>query len=102
MKTKDLYKLEDLVTTILQENIETRKDDFLLIAEVYRTIDPTIISKSFAYVMLHHKDYRLPYFESIRRTRQKIQAKRPELKDIITAEARFEEQNEYERYAIGG
>ena len=52
--------------------------------------------------MLHHKDYRLPYFESIRRTRQKIQAKRPELKDITTAIARFEEQNEYERYAIGG
>lgn len=54
---------------------------------------------TFANVMFNAKNRKLN-FESIRRCRQRIQAKRPELKDTKTADARYEEQNEYERYAL--
>lgn len=41
-------------------------------------------------------------FESIRRCRQKVQEKHPNLKDSKTAEARFKEQSEYQRFARNG
>jgi hypothetical protein len=99
MKTKDLYKLEDIIKDILEKDYMARSDDAYLIFRVVQVTHPHMAGTTFAEVMLNAKRNKLN-FESIRRCRQKIQAKYPELKDKYTAEVRENEQDEYERYAL--
>lgn len=99
MKTKDLYKLEDIIKDILEKDYMARSDDAYLIFRVVQVTHPQMAGTTFAEVMLNAKKNKLN-FESIRRCRQKIQAKYPELKDKHTAEVRENEQDEYERYAL--
>lgn len=99
MKTKDLYKLEDIIKEILEKDYRARKDDAYLIFLVIQRTHPYMAGTTFANVMFNAKSNKIN-FESIRRCRQKVQAKHPELKDEKTANARYEEQSEYERYAV--
>lgn len=102
-KMKKLYKVEDMVREILEVSEECREDDFLLIKEVYRKIDPNIVEMSFYDVMENHKSLRLPYFETIRRTRQKLQADNEDLRPSQEVQdARLNETAEYINYAIDG
>lgn len=101
MKTKDLIRLEDRVKEILEKDELARKDDCYLFLKVLEITHPNEVGKTFRDVLLNAKKNKIN-FESIRRCRQKVQEKHPELKDNKTAEARFEEQNEYQRFAIGG
>ena len=68
-----LYKVEDIVYQVLKEVPEARKDDFVLVAEVYNKINPEIKYLKFSEVMLAHKELGLPYFESISRARRRLQ-----------------------------
>lgn len=68
--------IRDMVKTILTDEPKTRDDDFLLIAEVYRKYYD-ISSMDFLSVLDNHKELGLPSFESIRRSRQWLQAKFP-------------------------
>ena len=100
---KRLYKVEEIVKGILEEDEETRGDDFLLINEVYKKINPEVEDMSFAEVMTKHKSLRLPYFETVRRTRQKLQADNEELRPPQEVQdARLNETTEYIEYAIDG
>lgn len=81
-KMKTLKTIEKRVTEILTEYPEARNDDmrlYLLVSQscIYETHG--IGTVTFEDVMSNYKGYGIPCFESIRRTRQKIQAKRPEL-----------------------
>ena len=49
--------------------------------------------------MQHHADFGLPPFESVRRCRQKVQAKHPELVDPSTAKHRHRLIDEYKEVA---
>ena len=69
-----LYKVEDIVYQVLKEVPEARKDDFVLVAEVYNRIQPLIFNVPFNQVMLAHKELGLPYFESISRARRRLQS----------------------------
>ncbi len=94
-------KVEPKVKEILETIPETRADDFLLIYEVYRLILPDIDNYSFSEVMLHHRELGLPYFETIRRSRPKLQNKYPELRPSIDVQiAREELEEEYRDYAL--
>lgn len=96
-----LYKVESIVKEVLQEYEETRSDDFELITYVYDKINPNIKYYKFNEVMLGHKELNIPYFETIRRTRQKLQAKYEELrpsKDIQIA--RINKESDYINYAL--
>lgn len=96
-----LYKIEDLVREVLEESEPAREDDFILVANVYYKIDPEIIHIPFGKVMLGHKDLGLLYFESIRRTRQKLQAQFDNLKPRKEVQdARLNETTKYMDYAI--
>lgn len=96
-----LYKIEDLVKEILEESEPAREDDFILVANVYYKIAPEIINIPFGKVMLGHKALGLPYFESIRRTRQKLQAENENLKPRKEVQdARLNETSKYINYAI--
>lgn len=79
---KMLKTVERRVTEILREHPDARNDDmklYLLVSEscIYETHG--IGTVTFADVMINYKAFGIPCFESIRRTRQKIQAKCPEL-----------------------
>lgn len=74
------YTIEKVVLEILKANEEARNDDmklYLLVCEAvnpYPTCDRDIGSFSFSSVMNHYRELRLPHFESVRRSRAKIQA----------------------------
>lgn len=98
-----LYKIEDVVKKVLTEIPETRDDDFKLIAEVYFKMNFNIMNTSFALMMLGHKEFGLPPFESITRARRKLQATYEELKaSEEVQDARLNETSEYINYAIDG
>ena len=94
-------KVEPLVKEVLEEIPETRADDFLLVLEVYRRLEPEVTDLNFEEVMRNHHAYRLPYFESIRRSRPKLQNKYPNLlPPQEVQEARMEEEAEFRAYAL--
>lgn len=94
-----LYKVEDIVYQVLKEVPEARKDDFVLVVEVYNKIQPLLYGVSFEKVMLNHKELGLPYFESISRARRRLQNIFEELRPSKEVqEARDEEQLVYREY----
>lgn len=101
MKTIDLMKLSDRVKEILEKDELARQDDCYLILKVIEKTHPDEVGKTFADVMFNAKKNKIN-FESIRRCRQKVQEKYPYLKTPKVENARFEEQSEYQRFAING
>jgi hypothetical protein len=94
-------KVEPVVKKVLTEKPYTREDDFMLVYEVYNEFLPNLSSMSFEDVMKNHKGYGLPYFESIRRTRPKLQNKFPELlPSEETQIGRKLEEADYKSYAL--
>lgn len=101
MKTKELRKIADIVKDILEQDELARTDDCYLMLKVLEITHPNEIGKTFSAVMLNAKRNKIN-FESIRRCRQKVQEKYPELKDIDIAEKRAEEIGEYRQFALEG
>lgn len=94
-------KVEPIVKKILEEKPYTREDDFVLVYEVFKEFVPNLDDLSFQDVMINHKEYGLPYFESVRRTRPKLQNKYPELlPPQQVQEARKLEETDYRNYAL--
>ncbi len=94
-------KVEPIVKKVLTEKPNTRDDDFLLLYEVYKEFLPNIDNMNFKDVMLNHKDYKLPYFESVRRTRPKLQNQFPELlSSKQVQQGRKELEEDYKEYAM--
>lgn len=94
-------KVEPIVKKVLIEKPYTRDDDFLLIYEVYKEYLPNLDNMNFKDIMLNHKYYNLPYFESVRRTRPKLQNKFPELLSSTNVqEGRNNLEYDYKLYAI--
>ncbi|MCQ2087670.1 MAG: hypothetical protein MJZ37_06350 [Bacilli bacterium] len=97
---KNLKSVEAMVKKALEEYPEARSDDFILIARVYEQINPMFMFDNFSYIMTNHKDLHLPCFESIRRTRQKLQSKYEELRPSKEAqEFRTAAEEAYIEYA---
>lgn len=93
-------KLSDLIKGLLTLNPQLRDNDDMLIAEVYRVYG--VATESFADVMASRKRRKLPGFESIRRTRQKLQEQEPALRaSKETQKARKSEEVKYYDYAKG-
>lgn len=94
---KRLKKLEPQIKEILIEKPATRKDDFLLVNEVYRNYIPLAMPVGEA--LKNHKRYNLPTFASIIRVRRMIQSQDPSLCDATTKAARSEAEADYKDYA---
>ena len=94
-------KVEPIVLKVLTEKPYTREDDFKLVYEVFKEFLPNIDALNFRDVMVNHRDYGLPYFESVRRTRPKLQNKYPELRPSKEdQDARRQEEEDYREYAL--
>lgn len=106
MKTNDLYTLEKEVEEILEELEYTRKDDMRLYYEYCcRKLEQEGHCNSFDFAHLfwnkwYRQEKKIKPYKSVERTRRKVQARRPELLDTPTADARMEESMAYEKYAL--
>lgn len=85
-KSKELKRTTELVKEILESYPLARNSDDYLYVMVCRLINENGIHMSFKEVMLNRSKLNYPAFESVRRTRQKIQADHPELCGTSTVE----------------
>lgn len=92
-----IKNVQPLVLKALAEKPETRKDDFLLVLEVFKNFIKG--DMRLETVLLNHKDLGVPSFASILRIRRKLQRKHPELADPNTVEMRESAEREYKAYA---
>ena len=76
----ELKTVKKMVEKLLKENLILRGDDDLLFCEICRQIKPETQSMSVCEFFLMRKKMGLPSFESVRRSRQKVQEEHPELK----------------------
>ena len=86
--------LNDLVKKILTDHPEARDDDYKVIGYVVKAINPKAMKLGFGQVLWNHAALDLPSFETIRRTRQKIQHDIPALRGELYLK-RMEKQAEY-------
>lgn len=93
--------LSSIVEKVLKEHEDARDSDFRTIGWVIKLIKPEVMSMTFSQVLWNHKELGLPSFETIRRTRQKLQHDKPWLRGK-NYEKRMEKQSEYiEKFARG-
>ena len=86
--------LNNLVKKILTEHSAARDDDFKVIGYVVQAICPYAMQMTFTKVLWNHAALGIPSFETVRRTRQKIQHDYPELRGQLYKK-RMEKQDEY-------
>ena len=97
-----LQQTSKLVKQILIEDVKARNSDSHLYLRVCETLNPSVLIKPFVSVLVGLKYYNLPPFETVRRARQKIQEKCPELSAVDEVEnARAELETEYREFARG-
>ena len=101
----NLKNVTSLVKSILENDSQARNSDsflYLRVLEHYGNRNGICIhDMSVIRFMLSMKEYGFPPFESVRRARQKVQAKYPELaacRDVV--EERRESEREYRKYAV--
>jgi hypothetical protein len=73
----NLNTTKALVKSILESNKETRNSDMVLYLEVVKAKNPNALNHTFGSVILWLDKYGIPPFESVRRSRQKVQAECP-------------------------
>ena len=70
---KGYKKIRNLVFDILEQDPNARNSDMYLYLRVCETLNASAIDKPFGEVLANLQDLGLPCFETIRRTRQKLQ-----------------------------
>lgn len=95
----ELKRTSQIVLKLLKEDVLTRKDDNYLIKRVNETIIPGSSEMTLNQVLGLITQKQLPCFESIRRSRQKMQEKYSELNDIDTVIYRIDKEEEYREFA---
>lgn len=74
--------IDGRVIFILKTNVDARSDDmmlYLLVCNSFYSDENSVGKMPFEVVMKNYKELELPHFESVRRTRAKIQSEHPEL-----------------------
>ena len=94
---KQIRQVTGIVWGILEKHPDTRNSDNLLFIKVVESIDSDLLYKPMMDVLVHAKEYGIPPFESVRRSRQKLQEKFPELRGSKEVEAGREENRQIVR-----
>lgn len=101
-KSKELQTTQDIVKEILETNELARNSDMALYVKVCEKVNPAVLSKPFWVVLVSLKEYNLPNIETVRRTRQKLQAAYPELSGNANVEGqRTLNEEAFRNYARG-
>ena len=77
---KEFKQTRRIVKNILTDYPQTRNSDNALYIKVVAAINPQANGRPFANVLSSLEELGLPCFETVRRTRQKLQAEFPELR----------------------
>ena len=106
MTMNDLKNTTALVKAILEQDKQCRNSDSFLYLKVLSVIGKRkgidIDSMSVPYFLLNLQGTAFPGFETVRRTRQKIQAAYPELAACEAVEGfRMDNEKEFRAYAVG-
>ena len=94
-----LQTMENIVLQVLENSPLARQDDYVLMWLVTNIFNPDLQNQRFGDVLYHHKENKLPNWETVTRCRRKLQEKFPYLKDGKTAAIREQEQEKYIEYA---
>lgn len=86
--------LTEIITSVLKQYPDARDDDFKVIGYVVKALNPEAMKLTFGQVLWNHNKLDLPSFETVRRTRQKIQHDCPELRGELYLK-RMEKQTEF-------
>lgn len=86
--------LNEIVKKVLTTSKEARDDDFKVIGYVIKELNPKAMKLTLGQALWNHTELDLPSFETIRRTRQKIQHDHPELRGDLYLK-RMEKQAEW-------
>ena len=95
-----LKKLEPIVKKILENEEESRKDDFILYGLVLLNMGYDMNIK-LGHFLLDAKENKVPSFAGVARCRRKLFELYPELKDAKTTEIRKQQELECINYARG-
>lgn len=95
MKIEQLNDIENVVKKILEQDVESRKDDFILYLNVCKELNVNV-NESFEKVLTR---YPLPPFESVSRSRRKLFNKYPELSIPRVQRNRRKQEDIYIEYA---
>lgn len=97
---KRLKTTQDKVRAILEKDEEARNDDMLLYLKVCNFCLKDAGAMPFAEVMAEYRFFGLPSFESVGRTRRKLQAENPELAgNLRVRRLRALQEQAYRKYA---
>ena len=95
-----LKTIEGKVRAVLQENEDARNDDMVLYLALCNLYLKDAGAMPLAQILLNHKELGLPSFESVGRTRRKLQEKYPELLGSVRMQKiRAKGEKAYSRYA---
>lgn len=99
-KSKEINKTTVIVKDILNKNPMARNSDMYLYIKVCEKVNPDTLDMPLKTVLSDLKGYNLPAFETVRRTRQKIQQCCPELAGNGVVEAhRMLNEEAFKEYA---
>jgi hypothetical protein len=102
VKKQELKAVSEIVKSVLNCIPETRNDDDLLYMHVINIQNPGIIGMTVVEFLTGRKEWGVSGFETVRRSRQKIQAEYPELSaNTGCTEARKENEAEFREFARG-
>ena len=97
---QNLKTIESKVRAILEKDEEARNDDMVLYLKVCSSYLRGTGAMPFAEVMSQYRYLGLPSFESVGRTRRKLQALHPELLDSVRIQKlRARQEQQYRKYA---
>ena len=100
MKKSELKNTTKKVEYLLRNYPETRDSDTKLYARLCEMINPVVERVPFSVVMRYHERYGIPLPETVRRSRQKLQATYPELAPTNNVSAaRLLNEEVYREYA---
>ena len=95
---KELKRTSEIVLKILKEDRLARSDDNYLIKRVHNVVLPGASDMTLNQVLGLITTKKLPCFESIRRSRQKMQERYPELNDVNAMIHRADKEREYREF----
>ena len=97
---RNLKTIEKKVRAVLEKNEDARNDDMVLYLALCNVCLKDAGAMPLAEIMTQHKYLGLPSFESVGRTRRKLQAKYPELVgNARVRRLRAEGEKAYRKYA---
>lgn len=104
MNVKELKTITDIVKEVLKAHEHARNSDdylyYLVCSLIGKEKGLDVDSMTLAHFLLYRKEYQLPAFETVRRSRQKIQEHHPELAGNDVVEGyRLENEEVFKRYA---